>query len=50
MIKRGRELVKRLLLALDELVQYQPPCRVRERLEDQVIVFARIQCCNNTQP
>ena len=38
-----RELVERLLLALRELVQHQPPCWVRECLEDQVFVHARIQ-------
>ena len=33
-IKRTETLVKRLLLALGELVQHQPPCWVCERLED----------------
>ena len=35
-----RELVKRLLLALRELVKHQPSCWVRECLEDQVFVHA----------
>ena len=33
-----RELVKRLLLALTKLVKHQPPCWIRECLEDQVLV------------
>ena len=38
-----RELVERLLVALRELVQHQPPCWVRECPEDKVFVHARIQ-------